>query len=402
MTQHMSDAERISEFHRGLMPLPLWHRISNHRCFGNTGPSSNVTGLSLALGITPGYRLLAWNRQGSGLLVRLPAELSPGIAAVCVRRIPGGCVVFSLSRSLCVERSRMTRLSPPLPMRDGVSASRVGLPYGHWKTLGEFFAVRFPQVPAYRWVERAARGEVVDELGQPLTPESPYRGGASVYYYRERAHEARIPFEEKILFLNDELLVVDKPHFLPVTPGGRFLRETLLVRLKQSTGIETLTPIHRLDRETAGVMMLSVNPATRSLWQSLFRQRAVHKIYEAVAAESPLSFPLERQSRIVRDAQFFRMREDEGEPNAHTRIERVGRHGDHVLYRLYPLTGKMHQLRVHMNALGLPLLNDGFYPVARPAGEDDFSRPLKLLAKSLRFIDPVSGDHRCFESEQQL
>ena len=290
-------------------------------------------------------------------------------------------------------------------MRDGASASRVGLPHGHWKTLGEFFAVRFPDVPAHRWGERAARGEVVDEQGQRLSPESPYRGGASVYYYRERALETRIPFDEKILFLNDELLVVDKPHFLPVTPGGRVLRETLLVRLKKSTGIETLTPIHRLDRETAGVMMLSVNPATRSLWQSLFRRRSVEKRYEAIAAvpaDAALSFPLERHSRIVRDEQFFRMREIDGEPNALTRIERVSHSGDLARYQLYPLTGKMHQLRVHMNALGLPLLNDGFYPVARPAGADDFTKPLKLLAKSLRFMDPVSGEQRCFESEQSL
>ncbi len=296
----------------------------------------------------------------------------------------------------------MTRTTRPLPMRDGVSPSRVGLPHGHWKTLGEFFSARFPDVPAYRWAERAERGEVVDEQGQRLTPESPYRGGASVYYYRERAHEVRIPFDEKILFLNDELLVVDKPHFLPVTPGGRFLRETLLVRLKKSTGIETLTPIHRLDRETAGVMMLSVNPATRSLWQSLFRKRSVEKVYEAVAAESSLTFPLERQSRIVRDEQFFRMREADGEPNSHTRIEHAGRYGDYALYRLFPLTGKMHQLRVHMNALSLPLLNDGFYPVPRAAGDDDFTKPLKLLAKSLRFIDPLTGEIRYFESELQL
>ena len=312
---------------------------------------------------------------------------------------------FRLYVFVHVASSQMHRPTPPLPMRDGVSASRVGLPHGHWKTLGEFLAMRFPNVPSYRWNERAARGEVVDERGDRLYPESPYRGGAAVYYYRERAVESRIPFDEKILFLSDELLVVDKPHFLPVTPGGRFLRETLLVRLKKSTGIETLTPIHRLDRETAGVMMLSVNPETRSLWQSLFRQRSVEKLYEAMAAapaDMAESFPVERQSRIVRDEQFFRMREVDGEPNAHTRIEHVANQGDVARFRLYPLTGKMHQLRVHMNALGLPLLNDGFYPVARPAGADEFSRPLKLLAKSLSFVDPLSGEKRYFESKQSL
>lgn len=288
-------------------------------------------------------------------------------------------------------------------MREGVSASHVWLPHGVWATLGEFFEFRFPWVSAQSWENRIARGEVMDERGQALSLHSPYRCGACVYYYRERAVEAKIPFEEKILFLNDELLVVDKPHFLPVTPGGRFLRETLLVRLKQATGIETLTPIHRLDRETAGVMMLSVNPATRSLWQSLFRKRVVDKTYEAIAsATSTLSFPLERQSRIERDELFFRMREVEGEPNSHTRVELVDTRDALALYRLYPLTGKMHQLRVHMNALGLPLLNDGFYPQALPAGDDDFTRPLKLLAKSIAFIDPVSGESRYFESQRKL
>lgn len=297
------------------------------------------------------------------------------------------------------------RSQPPLPMRDGVSASRVGLPHGQWRTLGEFFAARFPDVPAYRWVERSAKGEVMDERGVQLTMDSPFRGGASIYYYRERAIETPIPFHEKILFFDEELLVVDKPHFLPVTPGGRFLRETLLVRLKRATGRETLSPIHRLDRETAGVMMFSVNPATRSLWQSLFRHGLVEKTYEAIASASlhaGLHFPVERRSRIVRDQQFFRMREVDGEPNSHTRIELIEQRGLHALYRLHPFTGKMHQLRVHMNALGLPLMNDGFYPVARAAGDDDFSRPLKLLAKSLKFTDPVAGVGRYFESEHWL
>ena len=288
-------------------------------------------------------------------------------------------------------------------MREGVSASHVWLPHGRWSTLGEFFEVRFPWVSAQSWESRISRGEVLDERGQTLTLQSPYRCGACVYYYRERAVEPKIPFEEKILFLNEELLVVDKPHFLPVTPGGRFLRETLLVRLKHATDIETLTPIHRLDRDTAGVMMLSVNPATRSLWQSLFRRRVVKKTYEAIARASKVwSFPLERRSRIERDDLFFRMREVDGEPNAHTRIELVDVRENLALYRLYPLTGKMHQLRVHMNALGLPLLNDGFYPQALPAGEDDFGRPLKLLAKSIAFDDPITGEPRYFESSRSL
>lgn len=291
----------------------------------------------------------------------------------------------------------------PLPMRDGVSASRVWLPHGPWKTIGEYFVIRFPQVARDSWQRRVNRGELLDERGLMLTLEHDYRCGACVYYYRERAIETSIPLHETILFQDGELLVVDKPHFLPVTPGGRFLQETLLVRLKRSTGIESLSPIHRLDRETAGVMMLSVNPQTRSLWQSLFRNKAVSKHYQAIAAScTDLVFPLYRETRLERDEQFFRMKEVDGIPNTHTRIELIEDRGNHALYGLVPITGKMHQLRVHMNALGLPILNDSFYPVALPAGLDDFSKPLKLLAKSISFTDPFSSQLRQFSSSQNL
>jgi len=293
--------------------------------------------------------------------------------------------------------------TPFLPTRDGISPSLVWLPHGHWKTLGDYFAVRFPMVSAESWADRMSRGEVVDDLGVALSLDSPFRTGACVFYYRQRRDETPIPFEEKILFLNDQLLVVDKPHFVAVTPGGRFLRETLLARLKRSTSIDTLTPIHRLDRETAGVMMFSVDPATRSLWQSLFRHQKVNKVYEAVAPfRESMSFPQEISSCIIRDDQFFRMREIEAEANAFTSIDFVERRGPLALYRLYPRTGKMHQLRVHMNSLGIPILNDRFYPAALPAGTDDFSAPLQLLARSLSFIDPVSGERRVFESNFKL
>ncbi len=290
-----------------------------------------------------------------------------------------------------------------LPTRDGVSPSLAWLPHGDWKTLGEYLALRFPMVDERSWRQRMARGDVIDELGQPVSYDDRFRGGACIYYYRERVGETPIPFEEKILHQDGELIVVDKPHFLPVTPGGRFLHETLLVRLKRKTGIDTLTPIHRLDKETAGVMLFSVNPSTRSVWQSLFRFRQVTKVYEALAPlRDDLSLPIDMHSRIERDEKFFRVREVPGEPNAHSRIELIEPRGDIALYRLFPETGKMHQLRVHMNALGIPILNDGFYPVALPCKGDDFSAPLKLLARSIRFTDPVSGIERQFDSDRTL
>lgn len=290
-----------------------------------------------------------------------------------------------------------------LPTRDGVSPSFAWLPHGSWATLGAYLAHRFPMVDEDSWRVRMARGEVVDERGRAVSYDDAFRGGACIFYYREREGETPIPFDEQILFLNDELLVADKPHFLPVTPGGRFLHETLLVRLKRKTGIDTLVPVHRLDRETAGVMLFSVNPATRSVWQSMFRFRRVDKVYEALAPyRGDLRLPIEVSSRIERDEQFFRVREVEGEPNAFSRIELLERRGEHARYRLLPSTGKMHQLRVHMNSLGIPILNDGFYPVALPCKGDDFSAPLKLLARSLRFVDPVTGEERHFDSQRQL
>jgi tRNA pseudouridine32 synthase/23S rRNA pseudouridine746 synthase len=316
--------------------------------------------------------------------------------------MPVNCVAAGYYAGDCFCRISMAR-TPFLPTRDGISPSLVWLPHGPWKTLGEFFAFRFPMVSAESWAERMSRGEVVDDLGVALSIDSPFRIGACVFYYRQRRDETPIPFEEKILFLNDQLLVVDKPHFVAVTPGGRFLRETLLARLKRSTGIDTLTPIHRLDRETAGVMMFSVDPSTRSLWQSLFRHRKVDKVYEAIAPfRDSISFPREVSSCIVRDDKFFRMCEVKEEANAFTTIDLIERRGSLALYRLYPHTGKMHQLRVHMNSLGIPILNDRFYPEALPAGADDFSAPLQLLARSLAFTDPVAGEARFFKSDFKL
>jgi len=291
-----------------------------------------------------------------------------------------------------------------LPLRDdGISPSFVILPAGCGGTLLAFLSQRFPAIPSTTWLARMERGEVRDERNNVMQPTTPCRPNAKIFYYRELDAETRIPFEEAILHVDEHLLVADKPHFLPVTPSGRFLRETLLVRLRQKTGLADLAPMHRLDRETAGVTLFSLNPATRGLYQSLFQKRAVTKVYEALAGPLPgVEFPLAYCSRMVDGTPFFRMREAPGEANSETIITPVEQRGEHVLYRLQPLTGRKHQLRLHMAALGIPIVNDAFYPDALPCKADDVSAPLKLLARSVEFIDPLTGIQRHFASLREL
>lgn len=297
-----------------------------------------------------------------------------------------------------------------IPSRDGVSASCVALPstgvYSPWPLMADFLAERLPAVTRQEWIQRMARGEVLDERGRPVPPDAAYAGGQRLYYWRHLPDEPRVPFEARIVYQDQHLLVADKPHFLPVIPTGRFVRETLLVRLKQATGIESLSPVHRIDRETAGLVLFSTRAQDRGAYQALFRERQVDKLYEAIAPSTGTwSGARIHRSRIVEDPQaFYRMIETEGEPNSHTRIDRMEQDNGWARYRLEPVTGKRHQLRVHMNALGLPICGDRFYPLVRrgPGEPENYADPLRLLARAIAFTDPVTGERREFESGLSL
>ncbi|MFZ6721310.1 pseudouridine synthase [Undibacterium sp. Ji49W] len=294
-------------------------------------------------------------------------------------------------------------MQAPLPVRDGIAPSYIWIPEGHWDNVFHFLQAYFPDITASTWQARLGKHEVADQHGTVLHAGSSVKRGMCIFYYRELGHETHIPFYEDILFKDAHLLVVDKPHFLPVIPSGRFLQETLLVRLKKSTGLMDLSPIHRLDRETAGVMLFSHNPVTRGQYQSLFQSKSMAKTYHAVAAHLPeLTFPLRHYSRMEEAEKFFVMREAEGSPNSETLINIKERRGEYSLYQLQPVTGRKHQLRLHMSSLGAPILNDAFYPIALPCKADDFSAPLQLLAKSICFDDPLTGQQRYFESKKSL
>ena len=301
-----------------------------------------------------------------------------------------------------------------------------------WSTVFDFLCERFPAVTHQEWLARFSEGLVLNRHGEAITEETPYTSNTLIHYYRRVPKEPELPFKAQVLFQDAHLVVADKPHFMPVTPAGRYVRSSLLVQLKEELGIDTLSPIHRIDRETAGLVVLSVNPQERNAYQALFRERQVHKTYLAVAPyHGDLVFPLTRRSRIEEDAQFFLSREAEGAPNSETHIEILkcldtglnpsvhpsddstegstrrspqSHYKPKALYQLSPITGKRHQLRIHMCALGIPIEGDQFYPevLRGPDEREDFSQHLQLLAQKIAFTDPISGEKREFISKQKL
>lgn len=293
-----------------------------------------------------------------------------------------------------------------LPGRDGIPPSRVYLPDGPWERLLDFLSERFPRVPPDILLRRLESGDIVDENGTPQAADALYESGRWLWYYREVPDETPVPFDLPVLHRDERLLVVDKPHFMASTPGGRYLRHTALVRLRNEFDLPTLSPMHRLDRETAGVLLFCVDPAYRGRYQSLFQARDVLKEYEAVAMpRADLAFPITHRSRLQEVPGAFVIHEVDGEPNSETRVELLQRLRDTpaALFRLLPTSGRKHQLRAHMSALGMPIINDAFYPEARPPGQpDDFDRPLQLLARAIEFRDPVDGRMRRYESRRAL
>ncbi len=293
----------------------------------------------------------------------------------------------------------------PIPTRNGVGASRVSLPVGPWPTVLDFLLERMPDISRDEWLHRFANDLVLNEDAQPVQATQAYTPRTKLYYYRHIANEPVLPEKASIVFEDDHLIVADKPHFMPVTPAGRYVQQSLLVQLKHLTGNDDLVPLHRIDRETAGLVMFGKRFQDRDAYHALFRDKEMHKLYEAVAAYNPtLELPRTHTSRLQPDTLFFRTQEVDGEPNSETRISLLKVEGARALYRLEPVSGKRHQLRVHMMALGLPLEGDQFYPTVLrgPDAEEDFSKPLQLLAKSVAFTDPVTGEAREVHSALRL
>lgn len=273
-----------------------------------------------------------------------------------------------------------------------------------YPTILTFLSCRFPAIPIEVWIKRIAAGKVLDDKGKPITHDSEYAPLMRLFYFREVSAEPLIPFAEKILFLDNEILVACKPHFLPVTPGGRYVDECLLNRLRRSTGIEDLAPLHRIDRETAGLVLFSVNKKSRGLYSTLFMNGRVEKTYQALSKCQPFqkTASWDIESRIERSEPWFLMKTATGRTNARSTIHLVEVSNGIARFTLHPHTGKTHQLRLHLSGLGFGILNDRYYPDLQDEREDDFAMPLQLVARALRFKDPVTGIIREFQSERQL
>ena len=291
----------------------------------------------------------------------------------------------------------------PLPIRDGLGPTRIRMPdASQFRTILDYLVDRFPQ-DSTRLREKMDLGEIVDASGTPLVAESPIVPRADIYLYRDPPIEPVVPFATPVLHRDENLLVVDKPHFLATMPRGKYIARSALVVLRRELDLPELSPVHRLDRLTAGVLMFTVRREVRRAYQELFADRAVTKVYDAVARYEPsLSLPVTLRSRMIKERGVLRAEEVPGEPNAETFLELSEHDGRHGMYTLHPRTGRTHQLRLHMNSIGIPILGDNFYPEFYDVADDDYSTPLQLLARSIEFRDPFSGEQRRFESNRRL
>ena len=296
----------------------------------------------------------------------------------------------------------------PLPPKHGVDAARlrtpdrVGRGEAQWKTMGQWLRGRLP--PRVPVEAMAAEGAFVYADGTPLKADDLFMYRTWIWFHRELPEEPEVPGKLHIVHQDERIVVVDKPPFLATTPRGRNVRQSVLVRLRGLLGIPELAPAHRLDRVTSGLLILTTEVRWRRAYQLLFERGEVSKTYWALAHLDPdLIFPKNVSSHISKQRGRLQAQTVSGLPdNAETMVELESSLEGYGVYKLRPRTGKTHQLRVHMNSLGIPILNDPLYPNVLDDDPVDFSRPLQLLAGEISFTDPVDGTHRQWQSVRRL
>ena len=289
------------------------------------------------------------------------------------------------------------------------SPSKLSLPQNNpgVATVLDYLVLKFPSITSDVWKKRMADGKVHWHGGELINKHSPFAAQQRVYYYREVENEPVIPFSEEVIFQDELILVAYKPHFLPVTPGGGYVEECLQNRLRSKTGNQQLQAMHRIDKATAGLVLFSLEPNSRQHYHHLFASHQVNKTYQAIASThgNPpvVGQQWEIKNRVEKTGTRFLMHVVEGQANSHSRIRCLQCSVDKALFELNPITGKTHQLRLHMQGLGWPILHDTYYPrLLQSAKPDDYSKPMQLLARQLQFIDPVTQQTRSFSCATEL
>lgn len=308
-----------------------------------------------------------------------------------------------------VTDDRKQKKYPPLPPRDGLGATRARVPDGEpikaWDFIWHLVSTqrhRHPDDNENAVSKRFKDGEVVLADATPIDPSDELQPGTDVFFYRRPAPETRVPYSIRTVYEDSGILVVHKPPFLATMPRASHITENVTVRLRRATGNEELTPAHRLDRMTSGLLLLTKRASLRGAYQELFARREVDKLYEAIADDKGLA-PTTWEHHIEKnEGQLASRIIPDAEPNALTYLNSVeplpGQSGS-ARYLLQPVTGRTHQLRVQMNAAGVPIHGDPVYPELLPAAGEDFGKPMMLTAVALAFRDPVTKLPRCFTTD---
>ena len=295
----------------------------------------------------------------------------------------------------------------PLPQRHGLDAAWVCTPEGDrarsqpWPTMGAWLLERLPEfvdVAGFLVGER-----FVYQSGAPVVGSDPYAPHTFVWFHRDLADETFVPGIIHVVHRDARLVVIDKPAFLSSIPRGRHVVQSVVVRLRAELGLPELSPLHRLDRVTSGLLVLATERRWRGQYQSMFQRGEIQKTYRALAPLRPeLEFPVTVRNHLTTRRGRWQAEVTDGPANAESLIELETVLQDRAVYRLTPRTGRTHQLRMHMLGLGIPIIDDPVYPVVQDVAIDDFTRPLQLLASGVTFSDPIDGGVRRFESVRTL